>query len=953
MDEETMTTPPSPTPTTANTKQNRQINNNNTDTSSSTTDNDTNVVQIISSHPRFSTSDIIQKFPHIQHRFCHKIKVSIPWKDETNEPNDDTYYKAICYFFDIVKQSDPQFQILTWNINNKECNSISDRRNIPHSHKDLSEYLYNLHITPSRIRTSMVITSSFNLGQPIRNQVRVNNDQVNLLKLFRKENVWVQPTTIQTMGEIKLIGFLQFVHPHCTNLKKLLIALQAIVETRDIVVELYRPRAVKKNNEIITAPEAIAIGAPSDISVDIYKSFIDKWTGVLKGHYDILIGKDSPLKDGYFIPFASGLLSQEDKNEAIIRHSNFMKLYTGFQLKRCSSVDVRFDLSQEETDKLGFNIKKDKKKRTTTLRRILESWSDESTDDRLIQSIDYCTATSHTLLIKASTRTLVNKKITELLEVLKIRDDFAKICGNKDNYGASVDRFSFSKHGQSYLTQLKNLRKEKNNNTNDKGGNPQSSTNKKRDRPRIDTVTKNGMPSQSISPAYKRGPNSSSTSSSDNTTDTSSSFKQNQQPNSSKSPVLPVQHPATKPSFQQIVKQSISTTSSTTPQYSLAPLIKPSIPTVPRTHIPSTLKTKSVVTEDTAKAIVPAPSNKVVTFVDSPNTTMTLSTITPDIISRQQFEAEKNILARLTDQKILDITQTVSERYDLAIQKMQKEYNTQIQQIMQKQCSQETEIESIKMSHIDLKHNLEQRLDTKMNDQTNILHSIVNMMKDIQTTNNPSLHSISNDSNKSMRDVQVTKTVSIAQSTPMPGEQDQDLSYSDTDSNPADGDETFTTVTVPSTINTITSQSSKATHVIDTRTEPSKLYFKGDNVFSLNDSDNEECKHVNKIDTSNINDIRKMTRTYPVQPHEISREEGWKNVTSKTKKSLLIKHAIVSPQKLSKPKLPDKQSPNYNRYVTPDSTSTDDDSANQSNSDNLEDCPKSAQKDQHEGGQGP
>jgi hypothetical protein len=116
----------------------------------------------------------------------------------------------------------------------------------------------------------MVITSSFNLGQPIRNQVQANDDQLNLLKLFRKEKMWVQPSNIQTMGEIKLVGFLQFIHPHCTNLKKLLIALQAIVETRDIVVELYRPRAVNKNNGIIMAPEAIAIGAPSDISIDIY-----------------------------------------------------------------------------------------------------------------------------------------------------------------------------------------------------------------------------------------------------------------------------------------------------------------------------------------------------------------------------------------------------------------------------------------------------------------------------------------------------------------------------------------------------------------------------------------------------------------------------------------------------------------------------------------------------------
>jgi hypothetical protein len=63
-----------------------------------------NDVKILSSHPRFLTLKIVQNFPHIQHRFCHKIKVSIPWTDTDSLPNEDTYYQAICYFFDMVKE---------------------------------------------------------------------------------------------------------------------------------------------------------------------------------------------------------------------------------------------------------------------------------------------------------------------------------------------------------------------------------------------------------------------------------------------------------------------------------------------------------------------------------------------------------------------------------------------------------------------------------------------------------------------------------------------------------------------------------------------------------------------------------------------------------------------------------------------------------------------------------
>jgi hypothetical protein len=66
MEEETMATPPSPTPISTTTKQQEQIKDKSKITNT-TDDNSNNAVQIISSHPRFSTSEIIQNFPNIQH----------------------------------------------------------------------------------------------------------------------------------------------------------------------------------------------------------------------------------------------------------------------------------------------------------------------------------------------------------------------------------------------------------------------------------------------------------------------------------------------------------------------------------------------------------------------------------------------------------------------------------------------------------------------------------------------------------------------------------------------------------------------------------------------------------------------------------------------------------------------------------------------------------------------
>jgi hypothetical protein len=128
---------------------------------------DASNTQLLSSQPRFSTSNIIKKFPYIKHQYCHKLKISIPWNNKDNIPTFKTYYKAIHYFFKLVKSYDNQFQLLTWDIVNRKCNTISDPDCLPKTHNDLSAYLYNVHMTPSRVHASMVVTSAYNLGNLI------------------------------------------------------------------------------------------------------------------------------------------------------------------------------------------------------------------------------------------------------------------------------------------------------------------------------------------------------------------------------------------------------------------------------------------------------------------------------------------------------------------------------------------------------------------------------------------------------------------------------------------------------------------------------------------------------------------------------------------------------------------------------------------------------------------
>jgi hypothetical protein len=102
-----------------------------------------NDLQLTFLQPWCLTSEILQQFLNINHRYCHKIKVSIPWKDEQNIPNLDTYHKSIHYFFAMIKHYDPQFQILPWDISQNQCNPISEDINIPETHDELLSFLCN------------------------------------------------------------------------------------------------------------------------------------------------------------------------------------------------------------------------------------------------------------------------------------------------------------------------------------------------------------------------------------------------------------------------------------------------------------------------------------------------------------------------------------------------------------------------------------------------------------------------------------------------------------------------------------------------------------------------------------------------------------------------------------------------------------------------------------------
>lgn len=89
------------------------------------------------------------------------------------------------------------------------------------------------------------------------------------------------------------------------------------METRDILLEVFCPRAIDESRQLLQTTEAFSISTPSDISVKMYESLVDKWSDICNGYYDDVIGEHSVLKQSYFIPSAKGLFSRDERNKYI------------------------------------------------------------------------------------------------------------------------------------------------------------------------------------------------------------------------------------------------------------------------------------------------------------------------------------------------------------------------------------------------------------------------------------------------------------------------------------------------------------------------------------------------------------------------------------------------------------------------------------------------------------
>jgi hypothetical protein len=229
-------------------------------------------------------------------------------------------------------------------------------------------------------------------------------------------------------------------------------------------------------------------------------------------------------------------------------------------------------------------------------------------------------------------------------------------------------------------------------------------------------------------------------------------------------------------------------------------------------------------------------SRDMIKLINVPSITVTLGTVTPTDMCNPM--SNHNMITRLSDKQVNEITNAVSLQYDSVIQHMWEAHATQIKSILQTQQIQENEVNEIKASQLQLKTDMQDQLDKKMTTQNTLLHSMVSMIKDIQSTQHK-------DKTELLQTLvaapQCTKHKGLT-STVINHSQDHDISYSESESEQdLEGQtEIMTAATVQSSVDSSRQGSTNYVHKLNSEISGSTTSNKTDSK----PASTTPCKHI-------------------------------------------------------------------------------------------------------------
>ena len=349
------------------------------------------------------------------------------------------YTEQVKHFIGVCQVGDPEFIVLKKR-QSARTNAITRAEEVPSNTLEFEEdYAKDVSVDKQShwVRFRISVASSLRFYQLFR------EDAHKTYQLIRKHKWHVEVTSLQHDCYMVHIGWFKFLHPVFTNRDDLKqdfdTYFSSLIRDYDFTSRYERRTYTTTKDDGSEKRETchirvISMYVPVDIAYSASRSIVEYWGNELMDERKKQRDPLSPtnrLLLSEFIPNSKKLLPEEDQIQHLLAQGQFLNDFKdAVFIYDCISIDNVFQCS--ESIAIAANAEQFKDQ-NTTIRKILLSWADNDTQEKIVKGVEQMTHSRFAVIAHTSVISEVRRVLYAILETMRkeMSDmDFKSLGGN-------------------------------------------------------------------------------------------------------------------------------------------------------------------------------------------------------------------------------------------------------------------------------------------------------------------------------------------------------------------------------------------------------------------------------------------------------------------------------------------------------------------------------------------
>ena len=400
---------------------------------------------LASSQLKFTTADALADLQSAP-SYSYTIMVFLRCRSGTTFST-VAYTEQVKHFIGVCKAGDPEFIVLKKR-QSARMNAITRSEEVPSNTLEFEEdYAKDVSVD----KQSHWVRFRISVASSLRFYDLFCDDTHKTYQLIRKHKWHVDVTSLEHDCYMVHIGWFKYLHPVFTNREDLKQDFDkyfaSIIKDYDFTSR-YKRRTYSTVKDDGSEKRdtchirVISMYVPVDIAFSASRSIVEYWGNELMEERKKQIDPLTPtnrLLLSEFIPNSKKLLPEEDQVQHLLDQGKFL---TDFKdavfIYDCLSIDTVFHCSEQIAISANAEQFKDQH---TTLRKILLSWADNDTQEKIVKGVEQMTHSRFAVIAHTSVIAEVRRVLYSIIETMRkeLSETEFKLLGGNVADGMRVD----------------------------------------------------------------------------------------------------------------------------------------------------------------------------------------------------------------------------------------------------------------------------------------------------------------------------------------------------------------------------------------------------------------------------------------------------------------------------------------------------------------------------------